>query len=68
VRGGTYSKFKIETGKKYFVNVASVGAPRDNNPKSAYAVYDMEKGTIELRRCAYDIAETQRKIREAGIG
>jgi len=67
VRGGTYSKFKIETGKKYFVNVGSVGQPRDNNPKSAYVVYDMEKGTIELRRCAYDIAETQRKIREAGI-
>jgi diadenosine tetraphosphatase ApaH/serine/threonine PP2A family protein phosphatase len=67
VRGGTYSKFKIETGKKYFVNAGSVGQPRDNNPKSAYAVYDIEKGTIELRRCAYDVEETRRKIREAGL-
>ena len=25
VRGGTYSKFKVEAGKKYFVNVGAVG-------------------------------------------
>jgi hypothetical protein len=28
----------------------------------------MDEGTIELRRSAYDIAATQRKIREAGLG
>ena len=50
VRGGTYSKFKLEPGKKYFVNVGAVGQPRDNNPKAAYVVYDTNEGTIELRR------------------
>jgi predicted phosphodiesterase len=50
VRGGTYSKFKTEAGKKYFVNVGAVGQPRDNNPKAAYVVFDMDEGTIELRR------------------
>jgi predicted phosphodiesterase len=35
VRGGTYSKFKVDPSKKYFVNVGSVGQPRDNNPKGA---------------------------------
>ena len=67
VRGGTYSKFKTEPGKKYFVNVGSVGQPRDGNPKAAYVVYDLDEGSIELRRLEYDIGTTQRKILEAGL-
>ena len=67
VRGGTYSKFKVEPGKKYFVNVGAVGPPRDNNPKSAYVIYDMNEGTIELRRLDYDIAAAQKKILAAGL-
>jgi len=67
VRGGTYSKFLIETGKRYFINVGSVGHPRDNNPKAAYVIYDPDQRSIELRRVAYDIATAQRKIREAGL-
>jgi predicted phosphodiesterase len=67
VRGGTYSKFKVEQGKKYFVNVGSVGQPRDNNPKAAYVVYDIDEGTIELRRLDYDIAGAQKKILDAGL-
>jgi predicted phosphodiesterase len=67
VRGGTYSKFKVEAGKKYFVNVGAVGQPRDNNPKAAYVVYDMDEGTIELRRLDYDIPAAQKKILKAGL-
>ena len=67
VRGGTYSKFKLEPGKKYFVNVGAVGQPRDNNPKAAYVVYDTNEATIELRRLDYDIAAAQKKILAAGL-
>lgn len=67
VRGGTYSKFKVEPGKKYFVNVGSIGQPRDNNPKAAYVVYDMDEGTIEIRRLDYDIPTAQKKILAAGL-
>lgn len=67
VRGGTYSKFKVEQGKKYFVNVGAVGQPRDNNPKSAYVIYDTLESTIELRRLEYDIAAAQKKILAAGL-
>src|ERR1041384_2113828 len=67
VRGGSYSKFKVEPGRKYFVNVGSVGQPRDLNPKASYAVYDMEEGSIELRRLDYDIPKAQAKIRAAGL-
>ncbi|MGA4645110.1 metallophosphoesterase family protein [Limisphaera sp. 4302-co] len=67
VRGGTYSKFKVEPGKKYFINVGAVGQPRDGNPKAAYVVYDVDEGTVELRRLDYDIATAQKKIRAAGL-
>ena len=67
VRGGTYSKFKIEPGRKYFINVGSVGQPRDGNPKSSYVIYDLDEGSIEIRRLDYDIAKTQEKIRAAGL-
>ena len=67
VRGGTYSKFRVEPGKKYFVNVGAVGQPRDGNPKAGYVVYDLNEGTIELRRLDYDIAKAQKKIMEAGL-
>ncbi len=67
VRGGTYSKFKVEPGRKYFVNVGSVGQPRDGNPKAAYAIYDMNEGSIELRRLDYDIPKAQKKILDAGL-
>jgi diadenosine tetraphosphatase ApaH/serine/threonine PP2A family protein phosphatase len=67
VRGGTYSKFRVEPGRKYFVNVGSVGQPRDGVAKAAYVIYDMNDGNIELRRLDYDIAKTQAKIRSAGL-
>lgn len=67
VRGGTYSKFKVEQGKKYFVNVGSVGQSRDGVAKATYVVYDMDEGSIELRRLDYDIPTTQKKIIEAGL-
>jgi predicted phosphodiesterase len=67
VRGGSYSKFKVEPGRKYFINVGSVGQPRDLNPKASYAVYDMDEGSIELRRLDYDIPKAQAKIRAAGL-
>ena len=67
VRGGTYSKFKMEPRKKYFVNVGAVGQPRDSNPKAAYVVFDPREGTIELRRLDYDIPAAQKKILAVGL-
>ena len=67
VRGGTYTKFKVEQGRKYFVNVGSVGQPRDGNPQAAYVTYDLFENIVELHRLDYDIAATQKKILEAGL-
>jgi predicted phosphodiesterase len=67
VRGGTYSKFRVEPGRKYFVNVGSIGQPRDGNPKAAYVVYDLNENSMELRRLDYDIKAAQDKIIKAGL-
>jgi predicted phosphodiesterase len=67
VRGGTYSKFRVEPGRQYFIGVGAVGQPRDNNPKAAYVVYDMHGESIELRRVGYDMGAAQKKNKDAGL-
>jgi predicted phosphodiesterase len=67
VRSCTYSKFTLEPGRKYFINVGSVGEPRDGDPRAAYVIYDLEQRTIELRRVAFDLDRVDAKLRDAGL-
>jgi len=67
IRGGTYSKFKIDAGKKYMMNVGSVGQSRDGVAKATYATFDLNVGEIELRRIDYDMQAAINKIRQAGL-
>jgi len=53
VKTGTYSRFTLEPGVKYLVNVGSVGQPRDGRPEAAYVVYDSDSQIVELRRVDY---------------
>ena len=57
----------IEPGAKYFINIGSVGQPRDGDPRPCYAIYDQENHVVVFRRVEYDIARTQAKIIEAGL-
>ena len=56
-----------EQGRRYLVNVGSVGQPRDRDARAAYAVWDVERGQVEIRRVAYDVAGARRKIEAAGL-
>lgn len=67
IRYGMYSKIRVQAGRKYFVNVGSVGQPRDGNPKCAYVTYDTSTNLIELRRLDYDIESAAGKILDAGL-
>lgn len=58
---------QIQEGYKYFINVGSVGQPRDGNPKSSYAIYDEKNRIVEIKRVEYDIKKAQEKIFEAGL-
>lgn len=57
----------LEAGRRYVVNVGSVGQPRDRDPRAAYAIWDVGARQVSLRRVAYDIVEARRKILEAGL-
>lgn len=69
--GGVYrieaQEMKLPIGRKYFINVGSVGQPRDGDPRCAYALYDTAARTVRFRRLEYDIEAAQRRIREAGL-
>lgn len=67
VREETTDSLVIEDGAKYFINVGSVGQPRDGDWRACYAIYDLDRQLITFRRVEYDIAETQRKIQAAGL-
>lgn len=52
---------------RMLMNVGSVGQPRDEDPRAAYGLLDLEAKTACVRRVAYDIEAVQRKIRAAGL-
>ncbi len=60
-------EYKFAAGKKYIVNIGSVGQPRDGDTRSCYAIYSPPSGTadggsVKWRRIEYDYQATMRKI------
>lgn len=60
-------KLRIDPGAKYFINVGSVGQPRDGDWHAAYCIYHVDSNVVEQRRLKYDLATAQRKIIDAGL-
>ena len=67
VRQQRIEHVRIEPGKKYFINVGSVGQPRDGNWRAAYSIYDDTNNLVELVRVKYDVATAQKKILKASL-
>jgi predicted phosphodiesterase len=53
--------------RRALINPGSVGQPRDGNPEASYLVLDTDAGAAEFHRVPYDIALTQRLMREVGL-
>jgi len=53
--------------ERLIVNPGAVGQPRDGRPEAAYVLLDSEAGTLTFRRVSYSVAETQEKMRKAGL-
>ncbi|MEO8376305.1 MAG: metallophosphoesterase, partial [Candidatus Sumerlaeota bacterium] len=58
---------ELRAGRRYLVNVGSVGQPRDHNPRPCYVVLDFEERRLEIKRCNYDLAAAQQAIISAGL-
>lgn len=72
VRDGSVRTIPLDTlllqqGKRYLINVGSVGQPRDSDWRPAYCVYDTNTNEVKLRRIEYDLAGAQQAILDAGL-
>lgn len=63
--GHTHIQSLNAFGNKTHCNPGSVGQPRDNNPQSAFAVFD--DGTITLHRVEYDMEKVFYLMDKAGF-
>ncbi|MBQ2814031.1 MAG: metallophosphoesterase family protein [Akkermansia sp.] len=61
------AEFRLEEGIKYFINVGSVGQPRDRDNRACYAVYDTDTRTVTIKRVPYDIEAAQQAILAVGL-
>ena len=69
VLGHTHKPYSIEHGASLLLNPGSVGQPRDGDPRASYAMVEIKEGRFKanLHRVAYDIKETQEKMRRQGL-
>ncbi|HVS46842.1 MAG TPA: metallophosphoesterase family protein [Verrucomicrobiae bacterium] len=52
----------LEEGKRYIVDVGSVGQPRDLNPQASFVRYEADARRVQWVRYDYPIAQVQEKI------
>jgi predicted phosphodiesterase len=57
----------VADASRALVNVGSVGQPRDEDPRTAYAIYDSDLERVWIRRLEYDIELEAHRIRSAGL-
>ena len=50
-----------------FINPGSVGQPRDEDPRAAYAILDLDEMTLTHRRVQYDVSATQKLMKQAKL-
>ena len=69
-KGIEYSRLprvKVQKGRRYLINVASVGQPRDSDQRAGYLLYDDEEAWFEHVRLDYDIEGAMSRIKGAGL-
>ncbi len=59
--------FVVEPGKRFLVNVGSVGQPRDGDPRASYAIFDSDTGAVFFRRVPFDLDACRAAIEAAGL-
>ena len=57
----------LREGVRYLVNPGSVGQPRDDDWRAAFAMFDTDRRTIAFHRVPYDVKSAQEKILAAEL-
>lgn len=63
-RGGF---LRLGRDSQFMINPGAVGQPRDGNHQAGFVIWDQTAGTVELLRVDYNVADTQRRMLEAGL-
>jgi predicted phosphodiesterase len=59
--------FSLEPGKRFLVNVGSVGSPRDGDARASYCIYDTDESSIYWRRIPFDLDAYRQCLERVGI-
>ncbi len=59
--------FELEAGKRFLVNVGSVGQPRDGDARACYCIVDTEARSVVWRRIPFDLDAYRRDVETAGL-
>ncbi len=59
--------FSREEGKRYLINVGSVGQPRDRDLRASYVIFDREQGDVFFRKVPFDIDGYRDDLRRSGL-
>lgn len=62
-----YQDVEIEDGKRFLINVGSVGSPRDGDPRACYSIYDAAARAVYYRRVPFDLDAFREDLRRAGL-
>jgi diadenosine tetraphosphatase ApaH/serine/threonine PP2A family protein phosphatase len=60
-------ELQLEEGKRYIIDVGSVGQPRDLNPEASFVKYDDETRRVQWVRYSYPIFAVQQKIHDCHL-
>lgn len=52
---------------RYYINVGSVGQPRDGNPHACYVVFDATSKHLDFKRVPYNTEAASKRIQEAAL-
>ena len=61
------SRLILDSENRYLINPGSVGQPRDNDPRAAFAVYDRQRALVSYFRVDYPVERVQQKMRKVGL-
>lgn len=64
---GVTVNLRPSAAQRLIVNPGSVGQPRDNDARAAYAILDLEHHTWRAERVAYPVELTQTQMRAANL-
>ncbi len=59
--------FSLEPGKRYLVNVGSIGCSRDGDPRASYCLFDTAENAVFWRRIPFDLDAFRGAIERAGL-